>query len=346
MHPRVWHILTLLGVFLLISPLLFSNHQAAFAGGGGTNCGAGCICSNFQNYNGVCKGSDVCNGINDGNAISGTAFYSGGCGAKRGTSSHDYFCDNRQCSGSGGGGGGGGCPAGKHQETQGPECRKDLGGGWKESNECDPECGLIKEGDGKGKQKVCAVRTVCVDNTPTPAASPGTTPTLLASPIPSDQPLIDEFRITNFIERSDASSGIPFYFILQPQMLAGYKANIRWSVSGAEFCIASCAYVDQQGNRLPDGPGEVNDCLWRGTMSAMTGNFKVQPKTPGVVNYSLACFNGSKSASKAFNAAIKQFFWQEVRLQNVFNWFAKVYPSQQVAAVIDSIKQKIPKTSL
>lgn len=133
---------------------------------------------------------------------------------------------------------------------------------------------------------------------------------LLGTPLPSDQPLISQFEITNFTKRTDPNGTI-FYFILAPQMQAGYKANIAWSVSGSQFCTAACTYTDKAGTHLPDGPGQANDCQWRGNLSSSTGNFKVQPKWQGSVHYTLTCVNGTLSDTKSFDAGIKQFSWQE-----------------------------------
>ena len=144
------------------------------------------------------------------------------------------------------------------------------------------------------------------------------------SPLPSNQPVISEFKITNFTQRTDASSGVPFYFILSPQMQAGYKANIAWSVSGATSCSASCVYKDENGTQLPDQPGQANDCQWWGTVDPNGGNQGVQPKWQGTVQYNLTCVNGTLSDSKTFNAAIRQFSWQEV-LGNQIAKFAALF---------------------
>ena len=306
-----------IGIVIAILAAGISSLQAipVLAGGGGTSCGQYCTCSGFDTTVGTCRGYDTCSGLNGGQAIQGTAYNGGNCGPQRGWSSHDYFCQppgGIQCTG--GGGGGGGCPPGQHKELEGPECRESLAGGYHEADGCDPKCGYTP----KGAHQVCAEKQRCVaDPTPPPwtpppgwSPPPGWTPP--ATPVPSDQPLILEFRITNFTKRPDASSGIPFYFILAPQMQAGYKANIRWTVTGAASCSASCIYKDNNGTRLPDGSGQANDCQWWGDVNPSSGNKGVQPKWQGTVEYTLNCVNGARAASETFYAAVREFSWQEV----------------------------------
>ncbi len=181
---------------------------------------------------------------------------------------------------------------------------------------------FIPASNGKGNNP--GVVVVPPDFTPPPGWTPPPNWTPPFTPLPSNQPVISEFKITNFTQRTDASSGVPFYFILSPQMQAGYKANIAWSVSGATSCTASCVYKDENGTQLPDQPGQANDCQWWGTVDPNGGNQGVQPKWQGTVQYTLTCQNGTLSDSKTFNAAIRQFSWQEV-LGNQIAKFAALF---------------------
>ena len=183
---------------------------------------------------------------------------------------------------------------------------------------------LLGDLKGNGKGNNPGVVVLPPDFTPPPGWTPPPNWTPPFTPLPSNQPVISEFKITNFTQRTDASSGVPFYFILSPQMQAGYKANIAWSVSGATSCTASCVYKDENGTQLPDQPGQANDCQWWGTVDPNSGNQGVQPKWQGTVQYTLTCQNGTLSDSKTFNAAIRQFSWQEV-LGNQIAKFAALF---------------------
>ncbi len=138
------------------------------------------------------------------------------------------------------------------------------------------------------------------------------------------------------------TTGIPFYIVLAMQMHI-YKLPINWSSLNADTCTASCTYVNKQGVRLQDGQGQENDCQFRGnvgTTRVLTNAFQVQPKTQGIVTYTLTC-TGNGSVSKTFQVGVKLFSWREVWRVSPLGKLFMNGNQIQLASMLDAIRMRL-----
>ncbi len=299
---KIW-----LVVFLVVASGFVST-QTVFAGGA-SSCGSDCFCSSSQDYD-SCRGYDTCSNIagGSGNAITGIAFYNGGCGARMGTNSHIYVCDPGSCAV--GGGSNWSCPeCTNYQRVK--ECRQSCTGGWDSASGCSQNCAL----QGNGKKCCSKMQCVPIPNctpqsspTPTPSVDPSATPseTPPASTEPSPTPdaaQITSFEITNF--RQQTSGNFTYYYqVLKEQMAVehpNYQLNLRWTALGADECSGWCKYVkidDYLANQNFDElQGQVWECskdisgqtTFSGSVDPQTGTAKTKPREAGVIQYTLSC---------------------------------------------------------
>ena len=151
---------------------------------------------------------------------------------------------------------------------------------------------------------------------PPPSRAPSPTPGIAT---------ITSFEITNF-KLQQAQNGVEYYQILKEQMAVAhpdYQLNIRWTVSGATSCTASCKYAkiddylaNQNFDEIPSQTWPCNQNIdgqatFSGSVDKQVGTAKTKPRETGIIRYSLSCDGAVSDATAHLLAVIQDFNWFE-----------------------------------
>ncbi|KKT34095.1 MAG: hypothetical protein UW21_C0004G0015 [Candidatus Woesebacteria bacterium GW2011_GWB1_44_11b] len=151
---------------------------------------------------------------------------------------------------------------------------------------------------------------------PLPSRAPSPTPGIAT---------ITSFQITNF-KLQQAQNGVEYYQVLKEQMAVAhpdYQLNLRWTVSGATACTASCKYVkiddylanqnfDQlQAQTWPCNQNIDGQPTFQGSVDKQVGTAKTKPKEIGIIRYTLTCDGAVSDATAHLLVVIQDFNWFE-----------------------------------
>ena len=181
---------------------------------------------------------------------------------------------------------------------------------------------------------------------------------VLPSRAPSPTPgaaTITSFQITNF-KLQQAQNGVEYYQVLKEQMAVNhpdYQLNLRWTVSGAQTCTASCKYAkiddylaNQNFDEIPSQTWPCNQNIdgqatFSGSVDKQVGTAKTKPRETGIIRYSLSCDGAVSDATAHLLVVIQDFNWFEtIPILNL-----RVAPGKLLGSVLnlmESVKNSVP----